>query len=280
MKKIRFVALLITSFTIISISSKAQDTLPDFTVKNLAQGKVQISWVNPYETCTQLVVQRSYDSIKFFTSIFSAQSPSLLQNGFLDNTTAPGAKVFYRIFYVLQGSNYFFTKSKSTGTASNKKKEEKTSTVPVNQTGRVAEKKFITVYNRNKDSLLFVFEYNDYIKFRDSIVAKSKDTLYALSGNEVLFSPFIPKPFWKPSMYIYTNNNGYVTISLPQLKQHKYRIVFFDEDGTELFQIKQLKESGLILDKTNFLHAGWFSFQLFEDDKLKEKNKVYLEKDF
>ena len=54
---------------------------------------------------------------------------------------------------------------------------------------------------------------------------------------------------------------------------------FYEEDGTELFRIKTIKEPELILDKTDFIHAGWFSFELFEDDKLKERNKFYLSKD-
>ena len=101
-----------------------------------------------------------------------------------------------------------------------------------------------------------------------------------MGNDEVLWKQFVPKIIWKPSEYIFTNEDGYATIKLPLYNKHKYHIIFFNEKGTELFKIKQVKEDGLILDKTNFLHAGWFYFELYEDDKLKEKNKFYLLKDF
>ena len=40
------------------------------------------------------------------------------------------------------------------------------------------------------------------------------------------------------------------------------------------------KETALTLDKTNFYHAGWFTFELYNDEKLVEKHKFYLAKDF
>ncbi len=96
----------------------------------------------------------------------------------------------------------------------------------------------------------------------------------------MLLKPYIPKYVWKASIYIYTDANGYVTIALPLSKLHVYHIIFYDESGTELFQIKHVKDEKLVLDKTNFLHAGWFNFELYEDDKLKEKSRFYLESDF
>jgi hypothetical protein len=86
---------------------------------------------------------------------------------------------------------------------------------------------------------------------------------------------------WKPSLNIYTNNKGFVSINLPEAsKNHKYRIVFYDETNTEIFRIKLLKLDKLVLEKSNFLHAGWFFFELFEDDTIVEKNKFYLDKNF
>lgn len=284
----------------ISLQTIAQDTLPQFTLRFLGKGKAQISWTNPFESCVQLSVQRSYDSLKFFRTIYSAQSPNLPQNGFVDNNTVSGMKVFYRIFYVIEGGNYFFTKSKSQSVSSVQPEDEaigltnkrRINTDIVSIIGREIkpgnplnavkpiEKKFISIFNRNKDSLLEILEFPDFKRFRDSISSKTKDTLFALNADEILLKTFIPKYVWKPSLYIFTNDNGYVTIALPGTKQHRYRIIFFEENGTEIFQIKQVKEEELILDKTNFLHEGWFHFELFEDEKLKEKNKIFLEKDF
>ena len=95
-----------------------------------------------------------------------------------------------------------------------------------------------------------------------------------------MLKPFILKVFWRPSINIFTTNKGYVNLHFPMAKIHKYRIVFYEENGNELFEIKQVKETDLTLDYTNFIHAGWFNFELFEDDKLKEKNKIFLQKLF
>lgn len=289
MKKsfLSFICVLFFLLCISSIST-AQDTLPGFSVRNISNGKNQISWTNPYESCIQLAVQRSYDSIRFFQTIYSALSPSLPQNGFVDNSAATGGRTFYRIFYVMGGGNYFFTKSKPANNVFVTSGEEKQETIKKRINTEAlnplpnpnSEKKFVKIYNHNKDSLLFVMEYPEYKSFKDSIAVKTKDSLLAISNNEVLLKRYIPKYIWKPSIYVFINNNGYVTLSLPLVKSHVYRLIFRDETGTEIFEIKHVKDDQLILDKTNFLHAGRFYFELYEDDKLKEKSSFYLESDF
>ncbi len=84
-----------------------------------------------------------------------------------------------------------------------------------------------------------------------------------------------------PSLYVYTHRDGYVRISLPdEEKPKKYSLKFFEENETFLFEIKEVKEKNFKIDKTSFYHAGWFRFELYEDGKLIEKHKFYLEKDF
>ncbi len=83
-----------------------------------------------------------------------------------------------------------------------------------------------------------------------------------------------------PSFYVYTNKDGYVFINLPDADRKKYRIKFYENDDSFLFEIKSLKEPSLTLDKANFIHAGWFTFELYNDEKLVERSKFYLSKDF
>jgi hypothetical protein len=90
----------------------------------------------------------------------------------------------------------------------------------------------------------------------------------------------IRKPDFVPSFYIYTNKDGYVYINLPDAEKQKYRIKFYEEDESFLFELKNIKQAGLTLDKANFMHAGWFHFELFNDEKLVEKHKFYLAKEF
>lgn len=88
------------------------------------------------------------------------------------------------------------------------------------------------------------------------------------------------KPEYIPSFYVYTKNDGNVFINLPDADKKEYRIKFFAENGAPLFEIKDIKENGLVLDKANFYHAGWFHFELFRDDKIIEKHRFYIPKSF
>ena len=83
-----------------------------------------------------------------------------------------------------------------------------------------------------------------------------------------------------PSLHVYTNNDGYVRINLPQEEDKKYSIKFYEDDGDFLFELKDIRTRSFKIDKTNFYHAGWFKFELFENGKMIEKHKFYLQKDF
>ena len=94
------------------------------------------------------------------------------------------------------------------------------------------------------------------------------------------FKTGVPRRDFVPSFYVYTNRDGYLFINLPDAEKKKYHIKFYEEDDTFLFELKNIREPALTLDKTNFLHAGWFKFELYNDEKLVEKNKFYLAKEF
>ncbi len=108
----------------------------------------------------------------------------------------------------------------------------------------------------------------------DVIKAKDSTTITVIKNGVIRKSEFVP------SFYVYTNKDGYVFINLPDADRKKYRIKFYENDDSFLFEIKSLKEPSLTLDKANFIHAGWFTFELYNDEKLVEKSKFYLSKDF
>ncbi len=83
-----------------------------------------------------------------------------------------------------------------------------------------------------------------------------------------------------PSFYVFTNKTGYLQLNLPNADQKKYMLKFFEEDDSFLFELKDLKEGTLTLDKANFHHAGWFKFELYDGEKIVEKHKFYISKDF
>lgn len=268
MKSLRLIFL--ACLVIAVYTAGAQTTLPGFTVKELTKGKIQISWLNPYPSCVQLAVQRSSDSTKNFRTIFSSQSPELPSNGFVDAQAPTGYRMYYRIFYVLKGGQYFFSTVKRAGDGDFDARVQ----APIPAT--LIANNIIRVYKRGE--LAFKYEYKDYLNFRDSIISKTRDSLYTIDADSIDWRPFISRPLWKPSEYVFTNEKGYLTIRLPELKQHRYRIVFFEDNGAEVFQIRSVKDTDLVLDKASFIHSGWFSFELYEDDKLKEKNRFYLDK--
>lgn len=366
---LKFAVLLAVLFT--AGTARAQNPLPDLNVRELTRGKIQVSWYSPEGNCIQLAVQRSTDSSRNFRTIFSALSPELVNNGFLDNKPIPG-KAYYRIFYVIQGGAYFFTRAVMVETtpavietplSSLEKPKDLTNiylkktllfrlTRPEYQRFRDsvlkakdalrrmdannvewkpaqnnARKDVVRVYQKDmlvaeldrkayarfrdsineytKDTLVAidpsrtqihpftpiprgtVFIYrNDslirqidvtlYKNFKDSMSTRTKDTLFAKDNNRVEIHPFMPRFAWRPSQYVFTNSKGFLTIYLPLAKQRRYHIIFYEEDGSEVFRIKSVKETEFILDKTEFVHTGWFNFELFEDDKLKEKNRFYL----
>lgn len=93
-------------------------------------------------------------------------------------------------------------------------------------------------------------------------------------------STLIKKPEYVPSVYVYTNADGYVFINLPDADQKKYRVKFFEADNSFLFELKTIRNTALTLDKANFMHAGWYKFELYNDEKLVERNQFYLANDF
>jgi hypothetical protein len=86
----------------------------------------------------------------------------------------------------------------------------------------------------------------------------------------------VKNPGFTPSFYVYTNNDGNVYINLPDADKKSYNLKFFDEANVFLFDIKDIKETGLTLDRANFYHAGWFWFELYNEDKLVERHQFYI----
>ncbi len=256
--------------------AKGQETLPNFSVVERGE-KVTVSWINPFPNVIQLNVQRSFDSLRHFTTVYSATSPQLPQNGFTE-PKMPTNRIFYRIFYVLDGGTYFFTPAKRVGVNST----FSTAARDINRTqlNNVSpfDKRLVTV--KLRDTIYRQIPANNFKQFRDSVLRQTKDTLFAVNDSLVIVKPFLAKEVWRPSLYIYSSKDGLINISLPQFRERKYRIKFFEDDGRFLFDIHPIKESPVVLDKANFIHAGWFKFELYEDERLKERNKFYLPKDF
>lgn len=86
------------------------DTLPKFSAKK-KNGEISISWISVFKNASQINIQRSKDSTRNFSTIHSLPNPNVKSYTFTDKT-AKNDSGFYRVFILLEGSNYFFTASK------------------------------------------------------------------------------------------------------------------------------------------------------------------------
>jgi len=301
--------LLCFCFCVPGIFVSAQDTLPNFTVVSKGNGRAIISWTNTMKDVKQISIQRSADSTKNFKSIMSVADPELPQNGFSD-TKALGV-VYYRLFIVRDSGVYIFSRSKKPAaeiiqktvtpiapagdskqvqivpTTEAKVNEINSKTAEPAPTPPPAEKPVAPVVKPERqvmimrnDSLISKVGERSLRRFRDSIVTKTKDTVVFKSADTVVIKTFVPKEVYKASKWVYTEKDGNVVIALPEAGTREYHVKFFEDNNDPLFEIKQVKEKYLLLEKANFLHAGWFRFELFEDGKLKEKQKFFIPKEF
>ena len=284
----------------------AQDTLPKFSAVLKSNGKVIISWHNNFQSVTQISIQRSFDSLKNFTSFLTVPDPSIPQNGFVDSK-APDKKMYYRLFIVLGNGSYIFSKSRRPSpdvvnaninekeTKENKEARFKNDEQRIvyqsnkNDSRTVAPSKLnaaplveveSTIFIKRNDSLIARISGKTLKRFRDSVLNKTKDTLAFVDADTILIKSFVPKEVYKISSYVFTAKDGNINISLPDATTKKYSVKFLEIDSSPLFDIKEIKDVFLIVDKTNFIHSGWFRFELYENGKLKEKNRLFIPKDF
>jgi hypothetical protein len=100
---------IILAFLMLHKISFAQDTLPKISVTQLGN-KVLVSWVNPFNSVTVINIQRSYDSLKGFSTIGSVLNVKAKNNGFVDSKEFIPLQ-YYRVFISFEGGSYIFTKS-------------------------------------------------------------------------------------------------------------------------------------------------------------------------
>jgi len=310
----------VTPFLLIlffAFQAAGQDTLPKFSAVIKANGKILISWRNNYSIINQISIQRSSDSLRNFTTLLTVPDPSIPENGFVDSKP-PKQNMYYRLFILLNNSKYIFSKSKRAVSElvaateketsqeeadavlpkvdnqriyylqdnSNRQKADITGPSRINDVAKIEIDKVI--YIKEKDSIIGKLTPKLLRQFRDSLLNKTKDTILFVHADTVLIKPYVAPPVevkevketFKVSAYVYTAKDGNVTVSLPDAGRKKYSLRFYEQDNSPLLEIKEIKDVMLILDKANFIHSGWFRFELYEDGRLKEKNRLFIPRDF
>ena len=132
---------------------------------------------------------------------------------------------------------------------------------------------------KRRDSILFELEQKYFKRFIDSLKYRTKDSVVFRTIDTIEIKPLFVKEVYKPSRFLMTSKEGNIQLILPEATNHLYSLRFYDSNKLLLFEFKKIKEDGLIIDKANFMEAGWYDFELLEDGKLKEKNKVLIPKD-
>ena len=227
---------------IFSFSSSAvfsQATLPAITVTNL-NGRIVVSWMNDYkEAIATISIQRYYDSLKNYTTIGSVLNPQNLENGYTD-PTPPYNKMYYRVLVVFEGGKYVITP-------------------PVRPV-----------------KLIVAATTTDSLQIRPDVTPGNTDSVNIKQpADNVPAKPLITYP----SQRIFTARDQSVVINLPGASSKQYVVKFYDEQNKEIFQLTKLTEDYLIVEKVNFIHSGWFHFELFDNGELVEKNRFFIPKD-
>ncbi len=283
-------------YLFLSFAGKAQDTLPSFSAEIKGKNKILISWTNPYGTkIRQLSIQRSKDSARLFKTIISIPDPTVLKNGFVDQNL-PDTNFYYRIYIMLDGGEYSFSEAKKPKTVPPAPKVQPVvdppkapvEKAPVKKpVPRPVEKPIIPQpepekYLVIKKDEMVVGEINERFiqRFRDSISMQTKDTITMSHRDTIVIKPFRPKEVYGTSKYVFIDKAGLIHVELPWYARRKYLVKFFEQDLTPLFEIKEVKDASLLLDKANFMQAGWYYFEIYEDGKLLEKNRVFINRDF
>ena len=134
-----------------------------------------------------------------------------------------------------------------------------------------------------KNKLFKELSASDYKKFKDSIFANTKDTLTRIGKRSLQFSPATIEATtspqiqdnWAPSIYVFTNSKGNLTIQLPNTNTKRYSLFIYD-GKLLLHNITNLKEDYLIIEKSTIYHSGWYDFELYCNGELLERNKFLL----
>lgn len=109
-----------------------------------------------------------------------------------------------------------------------------------------------------------------------------KDTLTALPPIDNVIGRENPRyglNVFMPSRHVYTGKDNNIIISLPDAGRRDYSIRFYEGNGRFLFELKNLHENYLTLDKVNFRHSGLFNFEIFSNRIIIERHKFFIPKD-
>lgn len=237
--------LLMFAFT----SAKGQDALPKIMARNFG-GRIVISWKNEYTLpLSAISIQRSYDSLKNYSTIGSVLNPANKENGYTD-AAPPYSRMYYRVFIGFENGTYTYS-------------------LPV----RAAPDENARPYG----GLRYFWQPEP-----SPLQTIRKDTQTRLTAAPPAREPQpnMVETEKKPAInYVMLNKDQNVALFLPEAEAKNYSLRFFDENGKETFRLNKLKEENLVIEKVNFIHSGWFNYELYENGTMITRDKIFIPKD-
>jgi hypothetical protein len=269
--------------TLIANMLTAQTALPEFQVIQ-RNGWAVVSWNNTNKELTQLIIQRSNDSLKGFKSIITMPDPTSATNGYVDKK--PGStNAYYRIFYVMPGSRYVFTDAKKpvpedpipAKPAPVQQTVQSTPTTQPVRESKTEPLKTTAVSNTSATPIVTDSSKTVYNLPYQRVELKRENWKPVLQAPKIDSIP--GETIFNPSAFIFTNADGNLIIALPDVNKKKFTLRVFRDDNTPVFEMRHIRESQLLIDRSNFHQSGWFRYELLEADRIKEKNRFYIKPD-
>jgi hypothetical protein len=269
--------LFLSIFLFCSTFVFAQNVLPNISVNNLNK-KVVVSWLNEYKKPIQnIFIQRSYDSLKNFSTIGAVLNPLNLENGYPD-LTPPYDRMFYRVTITFENGEYEIGKSARPIINPIELEDLDVTALPIKEIKKesIKEDRIIEPTEISDSTEMILLKPNEKVN-----TIKKTDSVKGVLNLEKFINTDLKKSIETafPSIHIYTNKQNVVVINIQNTLLKKYLIKFFDENEKQVLEIKHIPDDYLFIEKSNFVHPGWFNFELYEDGVLIEKNKVFLAKD-
>ena len=259
MKKYSLLLLFIFNLTKIF----AQNTLPEISIKN-TNGKIVVSWLNDYKkNVTNIFVQRSFDSLRNFSTIGSVLIPQNLENGYLDNR-APYDRMYYRVSITFEGGTYEIGPSFKASPS-----QDELISIDITDTlHKIQTKGLITIETKQEEKKIISNPPIKTQEIKTQEIKTQEINVQEIKTQEIKIN--------YPSNLIFINNQNIVQLNLIDSKIKNYKIKFYDELNNILLELNNLKEDTYYMDKFNFNHTGWIFFDIFLDEKLIEKNKILI----
>ena len=205
MKKYSLICILILLFF---IEGLAQDSLPKIKVINV-NTSVLITWNNPFTTLTNISVQRSIDSTKYFQTIGEVLNVRNTKDGYVDQNP-PAINMYYRLFLSFEGGAYLFT--------------------PSYRPGRSSEALILPNYNRQE------------------VLASFKPSKYIYPGRDNAIVIFLPDAAEKKYSIKFYEQDGSFLFEVPHVKEPHLILEKVNFMHSGVFNYELFKE-GVLLEK-------------------------------